>query len=216
MTGHAPVRARPALSGVPTSVHFPAITRDVLASGLRVWSVHRPALPVVTVALVVDTGSAYDPPDQPGLASLSADLLDEGAGGRDAVQLSDAFARLGAHLDVEAGQELTSLSLTTLSKNLDAVLALLSDVVLRPHLAEADVTRIRELRLNRLRQMKVSAATAADRAFLGGVFGPHPYGHGTLGTTRALQAATLDDVRDRKSTRLNSSHVSESRMPSSA
>jgi zinc protease len=51
------------------------------------------------------------------------------------------------------------------------------------------------LRVNRLRQLSRSAGAAADRAFVSAVFDGHPYGHGSLGTTSALLAATVDDVR---------------------
>jgi zinc protease len=176
-------------------VQFPSIQRDELASGLRVWSLPWTPVPIVTIALLLERGSAQDPADRPGLASLTADLIDEGAGGRDAVQLSDAFARLGTHLDVDVSPDATLLSMTTLAKNLDPALALLGDVLIRPHLAESDLLRIRDLRLNRLRQLKTSASAVAERAFLAAVFGPHPYGHGTFGTSRTLEAASLDDVR---------------------
>jgi zinc protease len=111
------------------------------------------------------------------------------------MQLSDAFARLGTHLDVDVGQDSVSLSFTTLSRNLEPALGLLADVVIRPHLAEADFQRVRDLRLSRLRQLSTSASAAADRAFLAGVFGSHRHGHGTLGTTLALQRLVLDEVR---------------------
>lgn len=194
MTDRRGVRSRPPLVGSPTGVRFPAITRDELASGLRIWSLPWHPVPVVTVALVIEAGAAHDPADRPGLASLTADLVDEGAAGRNAVELSEAFARLGSHLEVAAGQDLISLSFTTLARNLDEALGLLADVVTRPHLDAADFFRIRELRMSRLRQLRTSAPAVADRAFLEGVFGSHPYGHGTLGTTRALEAASLDDV----------------------
>lgn len=185
----------PPPAGHATPVRLPRISREELGSGLRIWSLPWNALPVVTVALLIERGSAQDPDDRPGLASLTADLVDEGAGSRDAVELSEAFERLGTHLDVDAGQDTTSLSFTTLARNLDAALALLADVVMRPRLAAPDLDRIRRLRLNRLRQMSTSAGTVADRAFLTAVFGTHPYGHGTVGTSRALEAATLDEVR---------------------
>jgi zinc protease len=183
------------MPGPPTALRFPAITREVLSTGLRVWSLPWHSVPVVTVGLAIDAGAAYDPVHQWGLASASADLLDEGAAGRDAVQLSDAFARLGTHLDIDVGQDTALLSFTTLARNLDAALGLLSDVLIRPHQAAADFQRIRELRTSRLRQLKSSATATADRAFLEGIFGAHPYGHGTIGTTRSLEAITLDDVR---------------------
>lgn len=189
-------RQLPALSASATPVQFPRITRDELASGLQIWSLPWHSMPVATVALLIERGAVQDPADRHGLASLTADLVDEGAGGRDAVQLSEAFERLGTHLDVEAGHDTTSLSLTTLARNLEAAMTLLADVVIRPHLLESDLARIRELRINRLRQLRTSASAVADRAFLQGVFGRHPYGHGSLGTTRSLEALSLDDVRD--------------------
>jgi zinc protease len=189
-------RSLPPLLGSATPVRFPAIAREELASGLRVWSMPWRSVPVVTVALLLESGAAEDPEGLPGLAAFAADLTDEGAGGRGVVELTEAFARLGTHLDVDAGHDATLLTFTTLAKNLHDGLALLADVVIRPHLAEQDFERIRDLRVARLRQMSSAAGSAADRAFLGGVFGAHPYGHGTLGTTRAAHMATLDAVRD--------------------
>ena len=152
------------------------------------------SVPIVSVALVLDRGAAHDPANRPGLTGLTSDLVDEGAGGRDAVQLAEAFERLGTYLNIEVGHDSLVLSFSVLARFLDPALALLSDVLVRPHLAADDLDRIREQRINRLMQLKTSASAAADRAFLSGVFGDHPYGHGTLGTTRALQAVTHADV----------------------
>jgi len=182
--------------GPPTVVRFPEVRRDVLSNGLRLWTIPQADMPVVTAALIVDGGTATDPAQLPGLASLVADLADEGAGGRDAIQLADTLARLGSLLEVEAGPDVTTISITTIGKNLVPALALAADVVIRPHLAETDLERVRELRLSRLRQLSRVPAAAADRAFLASVFGSHPYGHGALGTTQALETITLDDTRE--------------------
>src|SRR5262245_27165938 len=182
--------------GPPTVVRFPEVWRDVLSNGLRLWTIPQADMPVVTAALVVEGGTATDPTHLPGLASLVADLADEGAGGRDAIQLADTLARLGSLLEVEAGPDVTTISITTIAKNLMPALALAADVVIRPHLADPDLKRVRELRLSRLRQLSRVPAAAADRAFLGAVFGEHPYGHGALGTTAVLEAITLDDTRE--------------------
>jgi zinc protease len=189
-------RFQPPLVGAPTPVRFPAIAREQLRCGLRVCALPWAAVPVVTAALLIDRGAAVDPPTRPGLASLTADLVDEGAGGRDAVQIAEAFERLGSHLEIDVGQDIAFLTFTTLARHLDAALALLADVVIRPHLAESDLTRVRDLRLSRLQQLRSSASAAADRAFLAGVFGGHPYGHGSLGTTASLEAISVEDVRE--------------------
>jgi len=181
--------------GPSAHVHFPRIARRSLDNGLRVWSIAHPAVPVVSIMLVLDIGTAADPVDRPGLAGLVTDLVDEGAGSRDAIAISDALARIGSHLEIESGPDATTIGLTTLTKSLPRAMELLADVAMRPHLAESDLDRVRELRLNRLRQMRRLPGTAGDRALLAAVFGSHPYGHGSFGTTPSLQAITVDEAR---------------------
>jgi len=181
--------------GPPTPVRFPDVEATTLENGLRVWTIPRTSTPVVAVLLVVDCGTANDPAGRPGLAGLTADLLDEGAGDRDAIALAEAFSALGSHLEIEVGPDVTTFGLTALSRHFDGVVDLLADVILRPRFDAPDFERVRDLRLNRLRQLSRSPGSAAHRAFLDAVFGWHPYGHGALGTTAALQESRLDDAR---------------------
>jgi zinc protease len=181
--------------GTPTAVEFPPIARMRLASGLDIWSITRHADPIVSCQLLIAAGSAHDPLDRPGLAGLTADMLDEGAGGRDAVAIAESIARLGTALGIETAPDTTVLSFTALERCLEPMLVILADVVTRPHLADADLRRVSELRRHRLRQLSATASAQADRAFVRAVFGSHPYGHGALGTSEALSAMTADDVR---------------------
>jgi zinc protease len=181
--------------GPPDAVQFPPVTRRRLDNGLAVWTITDAALPVVNAAVVVPAGSAQDPAERPGLVSLTGDLLDEGAGGRDAIELSEALARLGSRLAIDITPDVTALSIGAVDRRFADTLALLADVVIRPHLQAADFERVRDLRLNRLKQLTQSVGTVADRAFASAVFGAHPYGHGTMGTTRSLEAMTLDEAR---------------------
>jgi len=182
------------VAGPPMAVTFPAIARDVLASGLRVWTIERPSVPMVTMALLINGGASRDPDDQPGLTGATADLVDEGAGGRDAIALADALARLGTAIEIDVGPDVTICGLTTLSRTVDPALEILGDLMIRPHLDERDWARVRELRINRLTQLSRTPGTIADRAFLAAVLPGHPYGHGVLGTTRALSTISLDDL----------------------
>lgn len=181
--------------GLPAAVSFPPITAETLANGLEVRVVSQATVPMFTATMVVLRGSAADPPSQPGLASLTGDLLDEGAGGRDAIQLADAFAQMGAHLEIDVGPDSSVLSVTALARSLDPILGLLADVVIRPTFHDADFERVRELRVNRLRQLSRSNGAAADRVFVSAVFNGHAYGHGSFGTTAALSSMGADDSR---------------------
>jgi zinc protease len=180
--------------GAPETVSFPAITRGVLPNGLRVWTLRHDALPLAAISLVVDAGSVDDPTGQFGLASMTADLLDERAGGRDAIGVAEAWARLGAYLETETGADVTEFHVTALARLFDPTLALLAEIVMRADFTDDDLARVRELRVNRLQQLRTSAAAVADRAFLLAVFGDHGYGHGTMGTITSLQARTGADA----------------------
>jgi zinc protease len=177
-------------------VRFPRIERDVLANGLGVWSIVHDVAPVVTAAIVFTRGTADDPVDCPGLAGLTADLLDEGADGRSAIELAEAMSRLGTHLDSGIGPDMLTVGFSAVARVFPAALDLLAGVVRRPHLAVDDLDRIRELRISRLRQLRQSGAALAERAFLTAVFGAHGYGHGALGTTASLGAMTVEAARD--------------------
>ena len=181
--------------GPPGPIGFPPVVRDRLSNGLAVWVIERARMPVASLALLLDRGTSSDPADRPGLAALATDLLDEGAGERDAIQLADAFERLGSRLDLDVGPDVMRFEATTLSRFVAPTLELVADVVSRPRLGDADFARVRDLRLNRLRQLSRQPVAAADRAFLTAVFGSHPYGHGAIGTTASLEALELDEVR---------------------
>lgn len=182
------------LVGAPSAVAFPPVMRRVLGNGLRVWTVQHSAVPVVSIVALANAGTSADPDQRPGLASLTAALMTEGAGRYDAIELADALARLGGQLELEASTDVATLTLSVLAKHFEAGLDLVRDIVQRPRLAASDFERVRDLRLSRLKQLSQTPGAAADRTLLSAVFGDHPYGHGGLGTTRAVEAASLDDV----------------------
>jgi len=173
---------------------FPRVARARLANGLGVWSIERRRLPLVTVTLVVPAGSSIDPARAPGLASLTADMLDEGSSGLSAIGIQEAFGRLGTSLEIDVGADAVLVSLAVLPEHLRAACDLLFDCVGRPTLANADFERIRTLRLNRLRPLRQSPGALADHAFAQSVFGTHPYGHPPYGVSGALERMTIDDV----------------------
>jgi zinc protease len=174
---------------------FPPIHRHVLANGLEVRAIPHHNVPVLSAVLLVRGGTAADPRDRPGLAAFAADLIDEGSAGRNALEISDAIARLGADLDVDVGPDAIVVSLTTITRFMNPAMALLAEMVTIPNLAEADVERVRKLRLERLRQLRDHAPAVAERALARLLYRDHPYGHLGLGTEAALEATTLEEIR---------------------
>ncbi len=180
--------------GPEVAFTFPEIRRRTLANGLRVWTVEHHAVPLVSFLLLMPVGAAADPARHPGLASLTGDMLDEGCGTLSALDVHEALGRMGGHLDTEVGSDATLLTLTSLGRFADRAAGLLADMIIRPRLEQRDFDRVRELRLNRLVQLKDMAPALAERAFLGLLYPGHPYGHLGIGTEGALRALNLRDV----------------------
>ena len=77
----------------------------------KVWLLERHGLPLVTIAVVVPYGSSSEPIDKAGLAFATADMLDEGAGDRDALAFSQAINDLGARLSSSADRDESVVSI---------------------------------------------------------------------------------------------------------
>jgi zinc protease len=180
--------------GADPVFRFPEIARHSLANGLQIRTVECRGIPVITMVVQVEGGSGADPAAQEGLAAITADMLDEGTGSLSALDVSEALARIGAEYDVDVSPDVTAFSVTTLTRFATRGASLLADIVARPSLHDADFQRVRQLRLDRLRQLKDLAPAMAERTFLRLLYDGHPYGHLAIGSAASLRELSLDDV----------------------
>ena len=187
-------RSRPPPLGAERLFTFPEIHRTTLDNGLKVWTVEHHQVPLVAVLALVPAGAAADPPDRPGLAAITGDMLDEGSGDRSALDVHEALGRIGAQLDLDVGHDASVLGLTTLERYLDRGLELVRDMLIRPRFEQREFDRVRDLRLNRLLQMKDMPPALADRAFTQLLYRNHPYGHLPIGSESSLRGLMIRDI----------------------
>ncbi len=187
-------RSRLPVPGPDPDFTFPAADTHHLRNGLSLRTVERRGLPMVSLALVLPAGSGLDPEDRPGLASLTADMLDEGSGDRSAIEMQEALARIGAELDTETGPDSVVLALSLLDRFVPSGLQLLSDIAVRPRLGAADFERVRTLRSNRIRQLRDVPGVNAEAVFARALYGTHPYGHLSIGSSASLAGMDTGDV----------------------
>ncbi len=176
----------------------PKVQEATLPNGLQLYLVEKRELPLVEVRLAVRAGWADDPLDRRGTAALTADMLDEGAGSRDALALSEAVESLGAELRTSSNFDGTQVSLNVLRGQLDAGLALLGDVALRPTFPESEFERLRQSYRGRQKQEAAQPQAQGLNEFQRRCFGPdHPYAQPAsgVGTPEALEALTRADLR---------------------
>ncbi len=174
----------------------PAVKRFRLKNGLSVILAESHKLPLVSLDLIVKTGSSANGKDKAGLASLVANLLDEGTKKRTATQIANEVAQLGASLNTYATWDASAVSLSTLSENLDRGLDVWADVLLNPAFAEDDLVRVVDNLASSLAQRKDYPPIVAGQVFARALWGDvHPFAWPDTGTEASLRALDRASVR---------------------
>jgi len=181
--------------GPPRPYHFPQITRTTLANGLRVLVAENHAAPLVSLRALVRSGADHDTPERAGLAALVADLLDEGAGRRDAIQLAEDVGILGGSLATGADWDASYISLDVLGRNASPSLEIFADVTCRATLPADGLERVRAERLTEIIQQRDEPSSIAGKRFSGLLYGPGTYGNPIAGTEETVSRITSEDVR---------------------
>jgi zinc protease len=176
-------RSKPPETGAPPATRFPELERTTLSNGLKVVLARRPSIPQVRFDLLLDAGFAADQAGLPGTASLALAMLDEGTTRRNALQISDQLAQLGARLSTGSKLDVSSVSLEALKENLDPSLAIYADVILHPSFPRADFERLKKQRLAQIQQEKADPTGLALRVFPGLIYGQgHAYANPWTGS----------------------------------
>jgi zinc protease len=174
----------------------PAVIERTLPNGLRLLIVEHHELPVTDVQLIIRTGGEADQRTRQGVATLAAALLDEGTQARNALQIADQLAFLGASLSTSGGWDASRVSLHAPTAKLDSALALMADVALRPAFPAKELERLRQERLTGLLQQRDRGPTIASLAYNHIIFGEeHPYGRPLQGNEATTRAITRADVQ---------------------
>ena len=173
----------------------PRFDRRRLSNGLELRVIERHELPIVTVDLVVKSGETLTPRGKEGLASLAANLLEEGTSSRTTMQLAGELAEIGSTIDAAGGLESTTVSLTTLSRTSTAASTCSPTSCGIPSFPEKELERLKLQRLSHLRSIADDPEETSQNVFPRLIYGPdYPYGRPDLGTPASVKSIARDDV----------------------
>ncbi len=185
----APPAPGPAIAATP-----PRIDEQTLPNGLRIVTVERHDLPLVTAVIVAEGGGSGDRPGRAGTASLAASLMTKGTATRSATDIARQIEALGGSIASGADRDGSSVSIAVTSAELPRAMPILADVVMHPAFAADELERLRTQAIDgttvALKDGPQLAALVAGRA----VFGTGPYAAPADGTPASLAAITRADV----------------------
>ena len=183
-------------AGDNPSVVVPEIWRAELANGIAVLGAINSETPTAALQLRIEAGQRNESVNQLGLASLTAAMLNESTALRSNEELSNQLQKLGASVQIVAGNDSTQLTVRSLSENLDATLAIAAERLLQPAFDERDFERVKAQTLQTIRQSKTQPAATAEEVYQLLLYGAdNSFSYLNIGTEKTVSALTLDDVK---------------------
>lgn len=179
----------------PLSIELEKPRQARLGNGARVYFLPDDELPLTRIELHLKVGSILDPLEKKGLAELSARAWRSGgAGDLSPTEFDEKLESLGASLDISIGLERCVVTLSTLSKNLDAALDLLGELIFS---ARFDEDRFEAEKVALIENFKRGLDQPEEIA--GRYIKPLLYGadsaRGAIATVATLERITFDDAR---------------------
>jgi zinc protease len=164
------------------------------ADGLAVEVARRGRVPLVSIRLVVQCGSARDPREHLGLSDFTVRLMRRGTERLDADALNEAVEFVGGTLALFAAEDFVALAITTPAEHLGDMLDVLAQMVRTPSFPAQEFATERERTLAQFANDLDDAGLLADRAVQKALWGSHPYGHDVAGNTVSVERLTREDV----------------------
>jgi zinc protease len=192
-----------AVASAADAVKLPAFESATLRNGAQVALLEKRDTPLVSMSVTVRGGALGDPHGKEGTAALLADLMQKGAGARNAVQFAEAIDNVGGELGASAGMERIVVSASFLARDVDLMLELVADALQRPRLAADEFAKVRNLAVQSIIAAKDSdPRNLMDTYGAAWLFGDHPYGSPVGGSESSLAGVELADLQ-----RFHAGHV---------
>jgi zinc protease len=186
----------PAQDAASLAVKLAPYERHTLANGAVLVLMEKHDTPLVSLSAVLRGGSLGDPPGKEGSAALLAELIQKGAGRRDAAAYAEAIESVGGELVAMSGTESLGIGASFLARDVDLMVELVADALLRPRLDPQEFAKVRTLAIQ-----SIAAAKDADPRELIDTYGDawlfrgHPYGRPVEGSERSLETVSLEDLK---------------------
>ena len=169
--------------------------RSVLGNGLILLTSEQRALPMVSIELLIDAGSRHDVAKQEGLANLTARLLTYGTQRRTALEISDTLDFIGAGLSAGCAEDLASLSMTVLKKDLSTGLELLAEVLTQSTFPQGEIDRQKQSIIASIKAREESPGDIAGRRFAAALYPQSPYGRPVEGSEVSVKGLDQQSLR---------------------
>ena len=172
-----------------------SLIRRTLPNGLRILMLEDHSRPVVSFGLAVRRGIAIEAPGEEGVAALCSEVMQRGAGDRNALAMARSIDELGATFGVAASWDAIHIRASGLARDADTFLQIVADVTLRPRFDEIEIQKARDEQLAGLASGSDNPRTLLSWQLARTLYPEHRYGVPSEGLPESVRALSRADVR---------------------
>lgn len=177
-------------------VNPPSIWTAETSNGIDVYGVEANELPLVNFSIRLEGGHYLDSSDKAGVANLITDIMMEGTANKTPEELEDAIGQLGANINMFTDSEYIQISGNCLSRNFEATMALINEILLEPRWDEGEFDRIVNQTLQSIKQRETNPNSIAQTVLAKKMYGDdHILSHPTIGYEETVSSITIDDLK---------------------
>jgi len=175
----------------------PEVWHDELANGIKIYGIENSEVPLVTFDIFIKGGHWLDSKEKSGTANLLSSLLMEGTQNKTPEELEEAIDLLGASIDIYSGKEETVITASCLSRNFDATLSIIEEIILEPRWDEKEFVRLKQKLQTGLKGAEANARFISGNVYDKLLYGEdHILGTASYGTLETVQKIELSDLKD--------------------
>src|SRR5688500_15350631 len=155
-----------------------------------------PAIETAAVGLYAEAGSRYEPERLNGIAHLFEHMVFKGAGGRSAREISELIEDVGGDLNASTDRDLTAFYASLLAPDLPLGVALLADLIRRPHFEPQHLELEKKVVLQELAEARDTGSDVVFDHLQEAAFPRQPIGRPVLGSEQSIREVAAHDLHD--------------------
>jgi len=184
----------------------PKVWKEQLNNGLQVYGIKNAEVPLVQLNIDIAGGLLFDDAEKVGVANLVAELMNKGTKNKTPTQLEEAIKKLGATINVYATQESIKITASTLARNYQATVDLITEMIVEPRWDEKEFSLTKQDIISRIKQQQTNPRQLANNQMNKLLYGENNIlSNNLLGTIASVNKISLGDLKAFYKTKLTPS-----------
>lgn len=184
-------------AGPSPSLKIPDSWTAKLSNGIKVSGIEHNEIPTVNFNLVIEGGHLLDNTAKNGVANLVSKVMMEGTATKTPSLLEEEIQKLGANIFMFTGNEAIYLRGNTLTRNFEATMKLVEEILMEPRWDEEEFGRIKTATINSIKRSAASPRVIASNQYNKSLYGEdHIFAYPTRGSVANVESITIDDLKE--------------------